>query len=48
MPAKAGIHIHRLVCMDTGLRRYDIKADLRFVLILRGTSPLPARARGVV
>ncbi len=23
MPAKAGIHIHRLVFMDTGFRRYD-------------------------
>ncbi len=25
MPAKAGIHIHRHVVMDTGFRRYDIQ-----------------------
>jgi hypothetical protein len=29
MPAKAGIHIHMTVFMDTGLRRYDIKGRLR-------------------
>jgi hypothetical protein len=26
MPAKAGIHIHRPVFMDTGVRRYDIQS----------------------
>ena len=36
MPAKAGIHIHRPVFMDTGLRRYDIQAGsvIRLPLIL--------------
>jgi hypothetical protein len=36
MPAKAGIHIHRPVFMDTGLRRYDTQSGsvIQPVLIL--------------
>jgi hypothetical protein len=30
MPPKAGIHIHRPVFMDTGVRRYDAQENLRF------------------
>jgi len=32
MPAKAGIHIHKPVFMDTGFRRYDMKVRSVFNL----------------
>jgi hypothetical protein len=30
MPAKAGIHNHRTVSMDTGFRRYDTQRERDF------------------
>ena len=46
MPARAGIHIHRPVVMDTSVRRYDTRVSLRFkfVLILPGAIPNVASA----
>jgi len=36
MPAKAGIHIHRPVLMDSGFRRNDNAEQWRFPIALRG------------
>jgi hypothetical protein len=35
MPAKAGIHIHRPIAMDTGFRRYDSQSEC--VILLNAT-----------
>jgi hypothetical protein len=34
MPAKAGIHIHRPVFMDIGVRRYDMEVRSVIQLLL--------------